>query len=28
VAVSQSTYRSLLKQGQQAARMSPGRFSA
>ena len=27
VAVSQSTYRSLLKQGQQAARMSPGRFS-
>ncbi len=28
VAVSQSTYRSILKQGSQAARMSPGRFSA
>lgn len=27
VTVSQSTYRSILKQGQQAARMSPGRFS-
>jgi hypothetical protein len=28
VSVSQATYRSILKQGQQAARMSPGRFSA
>ena len=28
IAVSQATYRSLLKQGQQAARSSPGRFSA
>lgn len=28
IAVSQATYRSLLKQGQHAARSSPGRFSA
>lgn len=28
IAVSQATYRSLLKQGQQAARSSPERFSA
>jgi len=28
IAVSQATYRSLLKQGQQATRSSPGRFSA
>ena len=28
IAVSQATYRSLLKQGQQAARSSPGGFSA
>ena len=28
VTVSQATYRSILRQGQQAARFSPGRFSA